>query len=62
MAYANTIERRSQHPLSVGSSTREAVGFAKRTKCLACGKKKHSSESHPKCSKKLQKMHKRGEL
>lgn len=39
-----------------------AGGMVTRTRCLACGEPKHTNQSHPKCSRKLQKMYQRGEL
>ena len=37
-------------------------GMVTRTRCLACGEPKHTNQSHPKCSRKLQQMYRRGEL
>lgn len=37
-------------------------GMPIRKHCLGCGQPKRSNESHPKCSRKLQKMRERGEL
>lgn len=38
----------------------ESPGLPVRSVCLGCGKKKRSGESHPKCSRKLQRMRQQG--
>lgn len=38
----------------------ESGGLPVRTVCLGCGRKKRSGESHPKCSRKLQRLRQQG--
>ena len=43
-----------------GESTGASIGIITSSKCPACGKKPHINS--PKCSRRKQEMHRRGEL
>lgn len=46
----------------IGSWFQESPGLVIRTLCPACGKKKRSGESHPRCSRILQRRRRLGEV